>query len=369
MIVAIFHMSVKTVSRSAGRSAVASAAYRCGERLYDERCGLEHDYTRKGGIEESFTLTPEGAEWAQDRGALWNAAEKAEVRKNATVAREYELALPAELSAEQRSGLVRAFGQELVERYGVAVDASIHAPERQGDQRNWHAHVLTTTREVRPEGLGAKTRVLDAKATGPGEVEALRASWAGHVNQALEREQVPERVDHRSYARRELDITPTTHLGPLVVGMERAAMKEQGLTPEKPLGIMEAMSQPEFKPVTERGHGNVMAGFRNRIREWTLSAEKTLERGLELAREAPRQVEKALGKLVPGLDRVASLFAQERQAGLAAAISSPSVQKGLGELAEQDRAAKEHDRYRELEREREKAREITRQRSGPSLSR
>lgn len=146
-------------------------------------------------------------------------------------------------------------------------------------------------------------------------------------------------------------------------------MKEQGPTPEKPLGIMEAMSQPEFEPVRERGHGNIMAGFCNRIREWTLSTEKTLERGLELAREAPKQVEKALGKLVPGLDRVASLFAQERQAGLAAALFSPSVQKGLGELAAQDRAAKERDCYLELERERERTRGIARERRGPSLSR
>lgn len=259
---AIFHLSVKTVSRSAGRSAVAAAAYRAGERLMDERSGLEHDYTRKS-VDETFTLTPEGAEWAQDRGQLWNAAEKAEVRKNATVAREYELALPAELSREQRSELVRGFGQELVERYGVAVDVGIHAPDRQGDQRNWHAHVLTTTRTVGPDGLGEKTRVLDAKATGPGEVEILRERWAHHTNQALERALVPERVDHRSHQRQGLEQTPTGHLGPLVVGMERRAMREQGFSPKGGLGIVQAMSAPGFEPATERGRNTVMIGIGN----------------------------------------------------------------------------------------------------------
>lgn len=361
---AIFHLSVKTVSRSAGRSAVAAAAYRMGERLYDQRCGLEHDYTRKGGVAETFTLVPEGAEWAQDRQALWNAAEKAELRKNSTVGREYELALPAELSKAQRSALVRAFGQELVDRYGVAVDVGIHAPERSGDQRNFHAHVLTTTRQVGPEGLGEKTRILDAKATGPGEVEKLRASWANHLNQALERVQSPERVDHRSYERQGLDRTPTTHLGPLVAGLERRAMAEQGVAPERPMGLLEAMARPEFQPVTERGRGNVMAALSNRIRDWSRSAEQALERGVEVVRQVAGGVEKALGK-VPGLGQVAALFRQEQQAGLSASLASPSVQRGLADSAQADQAAKEAERRRELELKRE----ISLERKGPSLSR
>ena len=92
---AIYHLAVKSVSRSTGRSAVAAAAYRSGDCLENERDGLMHDYTRRGGVEDTFIVTPEGAEWAQDRSALWNAAEAAEKRKDAKVAREYELALPA----------------------------------------------------------------------------------------------------------------------------------------------------------------------------------------------------------------------------------------------------------------------------------
>ena len=125
---AIYHLAVKSVSRSTGRSAVAAVAYRAGVCLENERDGLVHDYTRRGGVEDAFIVVPEGAEWAQDRSALWNAAEAAEKRKDAKVAREYELALPAELDAGQRRDLVRAFAEDIRDRYGVAVDAAIHAP-------------------------------------------------------------------------------------------------------------------------------------------------------------------------------------------------------------------------------------------------
>lgn len=340
---AIFHLSVKTVSRAAGRSAVAAAAYRSGEKLYDERCGLEHDYTRKGGVERGagqFILAPEGADWAQDRSALWNGAERSEVRKNATVAREYELALPAELGARERAQLVRDFGGELVARYGVAVDVSIHRPERQGDQRNWHAHVLTTTREVGPEGFGAKTRVLDAKATGPAEVEQLRGSWAAHVNRALERARSPERVDHRSYARREIEQEPTTHLGPRVTAMERRALREE--RPEvvkargrEGMGIQEVLDQPGRSPATERGRANAGVAMVNRFRE----AARTLERDLR------ERLARGLERFKPGLNQVAALLQQERQAGLAAAVAGPGL-RGLGEMAEREQAARAAERQR-----------------------
>src|SRR3546814_6860372 len=116
---AIYHLAVKSVSRSTGRSAVAAIAYRAGVELVNERDGLVHDYTRRGGVEDVFIVVPEGAEWAQDRSALWNAAEAAEKRKDAKVAREYELGLPAELDAGQRRDLVRAFAEDIRDRYGV----------------------------------------------------------------------------------------------------------------------------------------------------------------------------------------------------------------------------------------------------------
>src|SRR3546814_12052302 len=97
---------------------VAAIAYRAGVCLENERDGLVHDYTRRGGVEDAFIVVPEGAEWAQDRSALWNAAEAAEKRKDAKVAREYELGLPAELDAGQRRDLVRAFAEDIRDRYG-----------------------------------------------------------------------------------------------------------------------------------------------------------------------------------------------------------------------------------------------------------
>lgn len=223
---AIYHLSVKTVSRSSGRSAVAAAAYRSGIRLACERDGRTHDYTRKRGVVESFIVAPAGAEaWASDRSALWNRAEAAETRKNSTVAREYELALPAELPEGERVALARRFAETVVERFGVVADVALHEPHREGDERNWHAHILTTTRAANENGLGGKTRQLDDRATGPALVEGLREVWAEQVNAALERAQVEERVDHRSFARRGLEQAPTVHLGPAASALERRGVQ------------------------------------------------------------------------------------------------------------------------------------------------
>ena len=147
---ASYHLSAKTVKRSAGWS--ATEAYRAASWIACEREGRVHDYGRKQG--------------AEDRERLWNVAEAAERRRGSVVAREWELALPAELDRAGRLELAEAFASALVERYEVATDVAIHTPHREGDQRNWHAHVLTTTRRLEAEGLGAKTKALDARATG-----------------------------------------------------------------------------------------------------------------------------------------------------------------------------------------------------------
>jgi len=188
VLMASYHLSVKTIKRSAGRTATAAAAYRVGERIECQREGRIHDYTRKQGIEETFIIAPENApDWAQDRAALWNAAEASETRSNSVTAREWELSLPFEISAEVRSQITREFAEQLVSRYGVAVDVAIHAPNREGDQRNHHAHVLTSTRKLEAEGFTAKTRVLDSARTGGAEIDQMRGVWAELQNRALER--------------------------------------------------------------------------------------------------------------------------------------------------------------------------------------
>ena len=161
--VAIYHLSVKLITRGAGRSATAAIAYRAAERVPDERTGLVFDYSRKRGVEHTEVVLPsavaEAAGWARDRVRLWNAAEAAENRKDSRVAREYEVALPRELKAAERLQLVRDFAREIAERHGCAIDFAIHAPHRDGDVRNHHAHVLATTRCVGRDGLGAKTDI------------------------------------------------------------------------------------------------------------------------------------------------------------------------------------------------------------------
>ncbi|MEM9580679.1 MAG: MobQ family relaxase [Pseudomonadota bacterium] len=309
---ASYHLSVKTIKRSAGRSATAAAAYRVGERIECQREGRIHDYTRKQGIKETFILTPKDApDWAQDRSKLWNEVEASETRRNSVTAREWELALPSEISDEDRSQITRDFAQELVSRYGVAVDVAIHQPHREGDQRNHHAHVLTSTRKLEPEGFTAKTRVLDAKQTGGPEVDQMRGLWADLQNRALERAGEVERVDHRSLdAQRdaarargdeltaeELDRDPELKLGPAANSMERrakAAAEREGR---------------EYKPVTERG-AVVHAARQAR------AAFRELRERLDIAREtygAEREV--GQGRVSAGLAALRAAAAKDREAG------------------------------------------------------
>ena len=253
---ASYHLAVKTVKRSAGRSATAAAAYRSGSVIACEREGRVHDYSAKRGVAETFIVAPADAPaWAQDRAALWNAAEARETRRNSVTAREWELALPSEISDAERSAIARDFAQALVDRYDVAADVAIHAPHREGDQRNHHAHVLTTTRALGAEGLGAKTRILDAAQTGGAEIEEMRALWGQLQNRALERAGMEERVDHRSLevqravaldrgdalSAEELDRAPEVKLGPAANAIERREMAAS------------AREGRDYVPVTERG--------------------------------------------------------------------------------------------------------------------
>ena len=214
---AIFHLSVKPISRSAGRSATAAAAYRAGEKILDERTGEIHDYARRGGVETADLVLPDGApEWASDRTSLWNAAELAEKRKDACVAREFEVALPAE-----RRDLVLDFARDMANREGCAVDVAIHSPGRGGDNRNHHAHILRTTRKVEADGLGAKLDTEKAGRKRAEDLEAVRARWAELTNAHLERAGAAERVDHRSLQEQGIERAPTQHLGPAATGYER----------------------------------------------------------------------------------------------------------------------------------------------------
>src|ERR1700688_162415 len=210
---AVYFLNLKTFGRSGGSSAVSAAAYRAGERIHDERTGRTYDHTDRSDVLHKEIILPGGIEgadmdWARNRSQLWNAAERAETRINARVAREYLVALPVELDAAQRLALVRGFSRALTERYRFALDLAVHAPRDfpGSDPRNFHAHLLATTREITSEGLAAKTTLEfnDSKRRDLGlepvinELLFVRERWATVTNEALREAHVEARVDHRS---------------------------------------------------------------------------------------------------------------------------------------------------------------------------
>jgi len=236
-----YHCNVKPHTRTAGHSATAAAAYRSGTCIVDERTGEVHDYTRKEGVEYSQIMTPAGCPgWAQDRAALWNESERVNTRKNSRVCRDVKLSFPAALSFDQRQAMVRDFGQMLVDRHGVAVDIAMHEPDRHGDSRNYHAHILVTTHRLGHDGFTEKARELDDRQRGPQEIEAWRKAWATKCAEALrasghetdaERwlhghkkkdEQVQLAVDRGDLDfARQAEGLPTIHMGPSATELER----------------------------------------------------------------------------------------------------------------------------------------------------
>ena len=192
---AIYHLRASVISRSQGRSATAAIAYRVAERIEDRRTGLTFDYAARGGVDHTEILAPDHApDWVRDRSELWNRVEEAETRKNSQVAREVRVALPAELTHAERVELVRDFARAQFVDCGMIADIALHAPGRDGDDRNHHAHILLTTREIGPEGFTTKNRDWNKVEV----LEGWREAWARDSNAALERAGIEDRVDHRT---------------------------------------------------------------------------------------------------------------------------------------------------------------------------
>lgn len=239
---AIYRLDIRPVGRSNGRSATSAAAYRAGERIRDERTGALYDHRKRTDVLHKEIFLPSSVdrpdaamEWARDRATLWNTAEKTERKRNSRVAREYQVALPAELSAEQRVVLARTFSREIADRYNVAVDLAVHAPRPEGDPRNFHAHLLATTREVTPDGLGPKMGIDMAGGVrselglppSRQEFATLRARWAELTNEALREANVEARVDHRSLEAQGIDREPKPHLPWAAIAMERRGQRSE----------------------------------------------------------------------------------------------------------------------------------------------
>lgn len=235
------HFQVQVIGRSMGRSAVASAAYRAGaalaarppagrrsilatsayrsgERLRDQQLGLTFDYRRKEQIAHTEIAAPDGAPtWATEREALWNAVEASEKRKDAQLARDLIAALPRELTTAQNVALVRAFVAEHFVSRGMVADFAIHESDASDGERNPHAHIMLTLRDIGPDGFGKKQRDWND----PGLVAAWRDAWAETTNRHLDAAGSAARVDLRSLAARGIEREPAIHLGYGANGLER----------------------------------------------------------------------------------------------------------------------------------------------------
>ena len=236
---AIYHLSTKPVSRSSGRTATASIAYRAGIAIKDERTGKEYDYTKRSGVVETTLHTPNNLKI--DRAELWNLAETIETRKNSRTAREIVVNLPYELDKNCRSELVNDFAKDLANKYGVAVDVAVHLPDAEGDNRNHHAHIMLTTRKL--ERLESGRIALTSKSqlemsntqlkerdlpTARDELKLIRKQWADLTNDYMKERNIPVTIDHRSHAERGLDQLPTQKLG-----WEASAMERKGIATDK----------------------------------------------------------------------------------------------------------------------------------------
>ena len=222
---AIYHFSAKIISRAAGSSALAAAAYRSASRLHDQRLDRHHDFSNKAGVVHSEVMLPDGAPEAwQDREKLWNAVEAAELRKDAQLAREIEFAIPREMRQADGIALARDFVQrEFIDR-GMVADLNVHWDIGEDGMPKPHAHVMLGTREVREEGFGAKMRDWNRTDL----LEQWREAWAAHVNERLAQLDIDARIDHRSLEAQGIDLEPQHKIGPAA-----SRMVGQGLASER----------------------------------------------------------------------------------------------------------------------------------------
>lgn len=243
---AIYHFSAKKISRLSGRSSVEAAAYRAAEKIIDTRTGEIHDYSRKSGVFCSAVFLPNGG--SVNRGELWNAVENKHKRRDAIVAREFEISLPLELSMDQRVELAFAYAKEVADQYGVAVDIALHAPKivtnsmvennpgisyvvdsgtKSKHNGNWHMHIMITACHANADGiLGNKCVELDPihcqRAKIGNAVDQQRLRWQVICNAALENAGSNQRIDRRSLLDQGItDRQAGIHYGPEISGILR----------------------------------------------------------------------------------------------------------------------------------------------------
>lgn len=364
---AMYHCSIKNISRSGGKSAVASASYRAGEKLEDLETGLTHDYSKKTEVVYSEIFLCENAPIEyQDRATLWNAVEQKETASNSRLAREWEVALPNELTLEQSKELVRGFAQSLADE-GMCVDANIH-----WKNGNHHAHIMGTVRAINEKGeWTAKTRkVYDLDENGQKipqidkktglqkvdgqnrkqwkshkedytnwnskeKVEEWRERWADQCNKALEKAQSIERVDHRSFERQGIERIPTIHEGYVARQME-----QRGETAERceiNRDINAANIELQNLEAEHRSLLEVLKHLKEKVKEALKNKEVALNERLQRLR-ITRATDEPVGRnanrdrpVQADNSRPAERSVEERLSALRSARTGRNIEQSVGE--------------------------------------
>ncbi|SDX84094.1 MobQ family relaxase [Roseicitreum antarcticum] len=287
------HLQAKLVQRSKQQSAVASAAYRSGSALTDARTGKAFDYTRRLAIEHTRILSPSYApEWVSDRNTLWNTVEAVEKRKDAQVAREIEISIPAALPSAVREQLIWTFCENNFVALGMIADVCLHGPGH-GDPRNYHAHVMLSTREIGPDGFGKKNRDWNANE----HLETWKTNWERHCNAALEAAGIDIRVDRRSIEDRRKEKLAAARTATDWIARRQLEIEAERLNyiprPHLPQKAYRAMVKGEVHP-----------GYETEIEAWKqarISKDAAAARADEMQQILDAEID-ALSQLGPELD-------------------------------------------------------------------
>lgn len=376
---AIFIASTKSISRSNGQSAVASASYRAGVALDDKRYGKTHDYSKRSGVMSADIILPTALVSAYtdiSRSDLWNKAEAAEKRKDARVAREWLVNLPHELSVEDRKEIAHQFAQTLADRYGTIADCAIHQPtqreiERGADPRNFHAHILFTTRCAELDDNfdivlkdKATIELSDNKRRSLGlervnvEIKEVRQLWEQIANEKLA-EYDHERIDSRSYADQGKDIEPQIKMGSVATKLERDKYESEREKAEQANKKGEVYEIDET-PATIRGKINLMINERNRLVR-TRELADLREKQLFIVPAAPTPEYKPSNVSNDELEQAESVVERVKQVRIQRQIAKEAAEAlEKRRIAQQQRAMadkKERERLLALEEARQAKRE------------
>jgi len=305
---AIYHLHAQMIKRSSGRSAVAAAAYRAGEKLHNDYEGITHDYTRKSGVVHTEIMLPKTApKEYKDRSTLWNAVEQAEKRKDSQTAREIDIALPVELNKREQISLVKKYIKENFVDKGMIADFAIHNKQ----DGNPHAHIMLTTREVSKKGFGGKNREWNKTEL----LEQWREDWATACNEKLQAKGIDERIDHRTLKAQGVDREPTIHVGAAAKAMERSGRDSDRIRECREIVAQNKVAMPE---ITAEYIHEVKQGYIILDKEITDIKQQTAEtqREMQSLNFRIEKIDERVGNIQTLKSRIAELKAERQAMGI-----------------------------------------------------